>query len=363
VDDDKTLPRIHHTQDNFDDDMDLVEGVLEIGESPNSNAIESQVWGQSYAHLFDIVPNHEPPDAVKQQRNVTDAIEGQRRKRQTWQRSKQFKKLATVWEIPAQDSASLSPSSLEALLNSADQPSVLRPLTIHRVDSTDDADDEDSDSDSSDASSDSPSEASFHCEDLPDRVQPPAPLRANFLDDEDSHSSDECNASHSAALSQGSQHFADQPHPLQPFTSRRTDFLHEDSEDDVAPPQSPTYSSVGSLYSMPVPTVVGNLHGLFDNAIWHHEPSLPLGDLSTSSADPLPDLDVFHAVEAEVVALIIYMVDCITHHRFDDLTELGSDLRWAANTIASDFPGWSLLERYGEAIEFLLAQVAILGTH
>jgi hypothetical protein len=113
---------------------------------------------------------------------------------------------------------------------------------------------------------------------------------------------------------------------------------------------------------MPVPTIVENLHGFFDHTIWHNEPIFQLRDSPTSSADMPSHFTVLQAVEAEVVALIVYMAACITHRRYDELAELGSDLNWAAIAIASEFPGWSLIERYGEAIEFLLAQVALLGT-
>jgi uncharacterized ferritin-like protein (DUF455 family) len=98
LNDNETLPRIYHTQDNFDNDMDLVEGILEIGESSNSQVVESQVRDQSYAHLLEVVLNDETSDAVMQQRWLRNAIEGQRRRRETWLRSKRFNKLAIVWK-------------------------------------------------------------------------------------------------------------------------------------------------------------------------------------------------------------------------------------------------------------------------
>jgi hypothetical protein len=169
------------------------------------------------------------------------------------------------------------------------------------------------------------------------------------------------------SIKEASETFEDPPASVQPLQARRANFMDdEDSEDDVDAPSSDSSTNSfdsDSLYAMPVLTVVENLHEFFDAAIWHHQPSLqltyPVGS-QPQSADLFLDPDILDALEVEIIA---YMLDCITAGRFNELTELASDLHWATRAIASDFPVLSLLERLGEVVELVAAQVVALGTN
>jgi hypothetical protein len=180
----------------------------------------------------------------------------------------------------------------------------------------------------------------------------------------------------SSSCSDASIDFGDQRGFVQALPTRRTDFLDdEDSDNDSVMSQSPTSSSLfETTESLPTSSslIVEIVSELFDDLIWHREPTLQLTlsatpidahSDSSSSSNTTPDTDILEAVEIEILGLLSYIFSRINEGQTDELQALGSDLQWALDAIADVYPSLGLITHLGATIQILLERITVFGSN
>jgi hypothetical protein len=179
-------------------------------------------------------------------------------------------------------------------------------------------------------------------------------------------SSNEDQAQPSSSSSDASIDFAEHRGFVQVLSARRADFLDdEDSDDDMAAPQSGRACSSSELVSFKFPPVSPMAERIiiiehFDNAIWHDEANLCLVmpvtpfDPYFPSADHFPHVDILESLETQLYELVANLVTCLNARRFTEAQEFRIELQWALSAITGVFPRLELLQRLGGAIEILL---------
>ncbi|KAF2820599.1 hypothetical protein CC86DRAFT_411897 [Ophiobolus disseminans] len=202
LDDTETLPRIHHSQDDFDDDdSHLVEGVVEIGELFFSNSTADSEISSSqdvepdvpveiclYDDLYQLpLLTRTPPRSrsLNSMRSLSNFPKINNRRRHP--RLAIAPQLSDIEEVSSnEDNLPSSSSSSGSFIDFADQRGFVQTLATRRTDFLDDEGSEDDGVVPQSAGSSVYSDSDSSRTSPVSAVQRLANRRANFLDDEDS---------------------------------------------------------------------------------------------------------------------------------------------------------------------------------
>jgi hypothetical protein len=300
---DVTLPRIHRSDDDFEDDFASVTDILEISELPGDGVVDrldntamhdvlSLPWQSEYAagdFDLDFDSAQYPPNPLM----VTNV------------QPRSANSLRSYSSIPRRSS-----SRPNLVINT-------RLSDVVEVSSSDSF---------SVCSSDYSSDASIDFADHRGFVRPLEARRGDFLDDEDSDDDHDTSTPLDASV--------------------------------VTPPNStqgsPIVESTLDLFE----DIVWQ-HGVILELTF---PLTPTGPYSPA-ANAIPDPEILEALETEILKHIEFVFQCINGGRFAELQALASDLQWALGAIADVFPSFGMLRHMGIIVEILLGLVVASGSN
>jgi hypothetical protein len=304
LDNDETLPRIHHSNHGLEeDDFASNEGILEIDERSVSDVDE----GLDITVVVSALPGQMGSTDFDFDLDVNGAQDG----------------LDAVIAISAGPRAV---DSLRSYSSTGRRARKRPPLAIntHLTDIV-----EVSSCEAKAQSESSSSEGSIGFADQRGFVQPLSARRSDFLNDEDSDDGHE--TSQSAT-------------PSEPSASTSSNLI----------PAYPAVEDACELFKNPVWHYGPVLELTF--------PLTPTGVYSPA-ANAFPDTDILEAIETEILRLMQYMFQCIHAGRSAELQALGSDLSWALSAIADVFPSFIVLEHLGTTVEILLGIIVASGSN
>jgi hypothetical protein len=303
LDNDETLPRVHRSDDDFNNDFASVADILEIGELPGNGVVDGldntavhdalSLPGQSEyaADDFDLDFNgaQYPPNPLMVDNVQPRSANSLRSYSSTPRRSNSRPnlvintRLSDVVEVSSSESSSVCSSdySSDASIDFADHRGFVRPLEARRRD---------------------------------------------FLDDENSDDDHDTSTPLDASA--------------------------------VTPPNStPASPAVESAFEL-FKDIVWH-HGVILELTF---PLTPTG-LYSPAAHAIPDPEILEALETEILKHIECIFQCINSGRFAELQALASDLQWALGAIADVFPSFGMLRHIGIIVEILLGLVVASGSN
>jgi hypothetical protein len=295
-----------------DNDFELVDGVLEIGELPSGGdakgfGLPSQEESDFEGFDFDLgEPTLAParPARLRSIKGLSSYSSVPRKFSRRHRRLTASTQLDAILETPSsEDEAPLSPTSSDGMMDFSDRRGFAQPLQTRR---TDFLDDEDSD------------------------VNPEVPQYADSSDSFDREPADST------------------------LMLPVIDHVAEDSENNDLYDDDPV--------------------GEFEPELSLVSPTLPVEPPMASAADPNfdtrstadydHDTGIIEGMETETMQLIAYIFACLNDGRLTELPALVCDLQWALSYLADTFPrraGFTLLKRLGTTVEVLLELVVTPG--